>query len=115
MIRNKTIALGLLAFPALALAQVGPNPAVPGGSQSPSIGGSTDAMTAPQDARIGARASGNILDRTVDTRASGDVDTDADRAGPAASTTGGSDANGTATSTETRTTTRTKSMERRRR
>ncbi len=113
MLKAATTLLGLMVLPTIALGQVGPNPAVPNGSQSPSIGGSTDIMTAPQDARIGARASGNVLDRTVDTRTGVDAETEVDRAGPTAGTGTSATTTGTAVSTETRTTTRTKAMRKR--
>jgi hypothetical protein len=61
----KIIAVAAVALPALAQAQVGPNPAVSGGSQDPTIGGSTDSVTAPQDAQIGTPPRGNVLDRPI--------------------------------------------------
>jgi hypothetical protein len=61
----KIIAVASMALPAIAGAQVGPNPAVSGGSQDPTIGASTDSVTAPQDAQIGTQPRGNVLDRQV--------------------------------------------------
>ena len=61
----KIIAVAASALPALAAAQVGPNPMVSGGSQDPTVGASSDSVTAPQDAKVGAGASGNVLDRSI--------------------------------------------------
>ena len=69
----KMIGLAAAALPAIAIAQVGPNPAVSGGSQDPTVGSATDSVTSPQDVRIGAQASGNVLDRQVGTGASATV------------------------------------------
>lgn len=113
----KLLGVALLAVPAVALAQVGPNPATPGGSQSPTVGGSSDVMTAPQDARVGARASGQVMDRSTTTT----TETSTSRPGSTMTpgeATGAETAAGAAgrsTTTETRTTTRTKGMERPRR
>jgi hypothetical protein len=51
-----------LAVPAIALAQVGPNPAA-NGSLDPTVGRGTDAATAPDDAAIGSGArDGTVAD-----------------------------------------------------
>lgn len=107
-------ALAALAVPVIAAAQVGPNPTVPNGSLSPSVGGSPDVMTAPQDTQIGGRASGNVIDRTIDTRANAGADAATpDAATPDAATDGDAAAGGTGTTvgTETRTRTGTSGME----
>lgn len=50
--------LAALTIPAAAVSQVGPNPAVSGGSQDPTIGPSTDSATAPEDVATGTNATG---------------------------------------------------------
>ncbi len=63
----KLLVAASIALPSLALAQVGANPAVPGGSQQPTTGRtSADPMTAPQDNHPGmAPAMSSITDTTT--------------------------------------------------
>lgn len=56
----KIIAAIAIALPAAAIAQVGPNPSVSGGSQDPTMGSSTDSATAPDDVRPGASTSSTM-------------------------------------------------------
>ena len=49
------LAVAALVAPAIALAQVGPNPAV-NGSLDPTVGNGTDAATAPDDVGVGVHA-----------------------------------------------------------
>ncbi|TVV74380.1 hypothetical protein [Sphingomonas solaris] len=63
----KLLTLMALAAPVMATAQVGPNPAVSGGSQDPTLRGSVDATTAPQDAGIDQGPTGNVVNRSIDT------------------------------------------------
>jgi len=49
----KWLAMIAMTMPALAVAQVGPNPAAEGGSLDPTVGPTRDPATAPQDAAVG--------------------------------------------------------------
>jgi hypothetical protein len=61
----KLIALAAIATPAIALAQVGPNPAA-NGSLDPTVGRGSDAATAPDDVAVGpAGPESTVTDRTA--------------------------------------------------
>jgi hypothetical protein len=64
----KLIALTAIATPAIALAQVGPNPAV-NGSLDPTVGKGSDTATAPDDVAVGPSGpESTVTDRaTTDT------------------------------------------------
>ena len=92
----KLIALAAIATPVIALAQVGPNPAV-NGSLDPTVGKGSDNATAPDDTAVGpAGPESTVTDRTV-------TDTAETSAAAAASDPTVSDNAATATTTTTTT------------
>ncbi len=86
----KIIAAIAIAIPGVAFAQVGPNPAVSGGSQDPTMGPSGDRTTAPDDAmspsgsNAGTRIGSPIDSPTATTNPMADPMTSSD---PSATTT----------------------------
>jgi hypothetical protein len=61
----KLIALAAIATPVIALAQVGPNPAV-NGSLDPTVGKGSDTATAPDDVAVGPSGpESTVTDRTT--------------------------------------------------